>query len=95
MKIKYLGHASFLITSDSGTRIITDPYEATEQLTYDKIEESADIVTVSHDHFDHGNVAAIKGNPEVVKETAKVKGLEFKGVPKQQRRAAAMASGPS
>ena len=80
MKIKYLGHASFLITTDSGTRIITDPYETTEQLTYDKIEESADIVTVSHDHFDHGNVAVVKGNPEVVRGTAKVKGIEFKGV---------------
>ena len=26
MKIKWLGHASFLVTSDTGTRIITDPY---------------------------------------------------------------------
>ena len=26
MKIKWLGHAAFLITADSGTRIITDPY---------------------------------------------------------------------
>ena len=28
MKIKWLGHASFLITSDNGTRIITDPYKS-------------------------------------------------------------------
>ncbi len=27
MTIKFLGHASFLITSDEGVRIITDPYE--------------------------------------------------------------------
>ena len=26
MKIKWLGHSSFLITTDDGTKIITDPY---------------------------------------------------------------------
>ena len=59
MKIKWLGHASFLITSDTGTRIITDPYEITADLKYGEIKESADIVTVSHSHFDHNNVIEI------------------------------------
>jgi len=81
MKIKWLGHACFMITSDAGTRIITDPYAPNERLTYGEIKESADIVTVSHEHFDHNNVAAVKGNPEVVKGTAKVRGIEFKGIP--------------
>jgi len=70
-----------MITSDAGTRIITDPYAPNERLTYGEIKESADIVTVSHEHFDHNNVAAVKGNPEVVKGTAKVRGIEFKGIP--------------
>jgi len=81
MKIKWLGHASFLISSDSGARIITDPYEPNDKLRYGNINESADIVTVSHDHFDHGNVAAVKGNPQVVKDNARIEGIEFKGVP--------------
>lgn len=81
MKIKYLGHASFMITSDSGVRIITDPYETSEELTYEEITESADIVTVSHGHHDHSNIAAVRGNPEVVRGSARVKGLEFKGIP--------------
>ena len=81
MRIKYLGHASFLITSDAGIRIITDPYEVAEGLSYGEIQESADIVTVSHDHADHNNVTVVRGNPEVVRETAKVKGIEFKGIP--------------
>ena len=34
MKIKWLGHAAFLITSDSGTRIITDPYTTSKDLRY-------------------------------------------------------------
>jgi len=80
MKIKYLGHAAFMITSDTGTRIITDPYGARDDLRYGEIQESADIVTVSHEHFDHNNVATVRGNPEVVRGTAKVKGIEFKGI---------------
>jgi L-ascorbate metabolism protein UlaG (beta-lactamase superfamily) len=81
MKIKYLGHASFMITSDDGITIITDPFQTTQELTYDDIEESADIVTVSHDHFDHGNVAAVRGNPRVVRGSTKVGEIDFKAVP--------------
>jgi L-ascorbate metabolism protein UlaG (beta-lactamase superfamily) len=81
MKIKWLGHASFMITAETGTKIITDPYVTTEILNYGEIKESADIVTVSHEHTDHNNVAAVKGNPEVVRGTAKAKGIEFKGIP--------------
>jgi len=36
---------------------------------------------VSHEHGDHSNVAAVQGNPQVVKETEKVKEIEFKGIP--------------
>ena len=82
MKIKWLGHASFLITSDTGTRIITDPYTVGMGISYGEIKESADIVLVSHGHGDHNNVAAVKGNPEVVKEAVSktVKGIAIKGV---------------
>ena len=81
MKIKWLGHASFLITSDTGTRIITDPYETNDRIRYGKINEAADIVTVSHGHSDHNNVAAVRGNPEVVKGTTEAKGIMVKGIP--------------
>ena len=81
MKIQWLGHATFLITSEGGVRIITDPYEPNDKLRYGAINEPADIATVSHEHFDHGNVAAVKGSPQVVKDSAKVKGIKFKGIP--------------
>ena len=81
MKVKWLGHASFMITSDTGTRIITDPYETKDTLAYGEIGEAADIVTVSHEHGDHNNAAAVSGNPKVVKSTTEVKGIKFKGVP--------------
>ena len=82
MKIKWLGLASFLITSDSGTRIITDPYETGGDLSYREIRESADIVTVSHDHFDHNNVAAIRGNPQIFRKVGKadIEGIRFRGI---------------
>ena len=81
MKVKWLGHACFMITSEAGTRIIIDPYEPQGNIKYGEIHESAEIVVVTHDHFDHNNVAVVRGKPEVVKGTARVKGIEFKGVP--------------
>ena len=83
MRIKWLGHASFLLTSEDGTRVICDPYSCGGGIDYGAIEESADVVTVSHKHGDHDNVAAVKGKPEVVDTpgSRKVKGIEFKGVP--------------
>ncbi len=83
MKVKWLGHAAFLITSEGGTRIVTDPYQAGFMgVDYGPIEEAADIVLVSHDHPDHNHVAGVPGNPEVVKGAGRhqVKGIEFKGV---------------
>jgi L-ascorbate metabolism protein UlaG (beta-lactamase superfamily) len=81
MKIKYLAHSSFLITADDGTKVITDPYTAGQGFKYAPIEETADIVTVSHDHGDHNNTAGIKGNPQVVRESGTYKGITFKAVP--------------
>jgi len=84
MKVKWLGHAAFLITSDEGTRIVTDPYEpGTFGLDYGKIEDAADIVVVSHDHADHNYVKGVPGSPQVVKGNGShtAKGIEFKGIP--------------
>lgn len=82
MKVQWLGHASFMITSDAGTKIITDPYTPGGPLAYGEIKESADIVTVSHEHFDHNNVASVGGNPEVVRGAGakEVKGIGFNGI---------------
>lgn len=82
MKIKYLGHSAFVVTSDAGVKIITDPYETGPDLTYGEITESADVVTVSHGHHDHCNVAAVKGSPEVVRQAGRsaAKDIEFNGI---------------
>ncbi len=82
MKIKWLGHASFLITSDAGVKLITDPYEPIMGMNYKPIDESADIVTVSHGHGDHNNVAAVRGNPKVIDKSTpvEVKGIKISGI---------------
>lgn len=82
MKIKWLGHACFLITSGGGLRVITDPYAVGGGINYSPIHETADVVVVSHDHGDHNNVAAVQGKPEVVKGTGTniAKDIQFKGI---------------
>ena len=82
MKIKWLGHACFLITSRDGLRVITDPYAVGGGINYSPIKETADVVVVSHDHGDHSNVSTVQGKPEVVKGsgTKTARGIQFKGI---------------
>lgn len=85
MVIQWLGHASFLIVAADGTKIVTDPYEPGAfggGITYGPIEIPADIVTVSHDHADHGYVDGLPNHFSVVSRpgSTNVKGMEFKGV---------------
>jgi L-ascorbate metabolism protein UlaG (beta-lactamase superfamily) len=98
MKVKWLGHACFLLTSDGGLRIITDPYTAgVYGLDYAPPSETADIVTVSHDHADHNNVAAVKGNPRVVQGAGsqEAKGIQFKGVASAHDQSSGKERGPN
>lgn len=85
MKIKWLGHASFLISAKSGHKILTDPYKSGSfggAVGYEKIYEHADIVLVSHDHDDHNEVSSLPGDPVVFKGAGdhEAKGFKFKGV---------------
>ena len=80
MEIKWHGHSCFEITSEEGIVIVTDPYNGS--YGYPVPDLTADIVTVSHAHRDHNNVAAVKGEPEVVKGVGEhiCKGMQFYGV---------------
>lgn len=77
VKVKFLGHAGFQITSEKGKVIIADPWLTGNPLTSCKLEEivKADFVLVTHDHFDHvadvGSIvkatgATLIGAPETV-----------------------------
>lgn len=65
MLIKWLGHASFEI-STGDTRIITDPFN--ERLGYPMLPREAEIVTISHQHWDHNAAECIAGQPQIIAE---------------------------
>ena len=91
MKIKWLGHSSFLISSEQGIRIITDPFgrgflnlpALFWRMNYKETDKEADVITISHHHWDHSHWEGVGGKPAVISETgiSEVKGITFKGVP--------------
>ena len=64
MNIKWYGHSCFLLTSESGVRILTDP--CAPEVGYDLHDIECDAVTVSHRHFDHSYLEAAVGMPSVI-----------------------------
>ena len=80
MKIQYLGHSSFKLTESTGTSVVCDPYSPEVGFAMKKV--SADAVTVSHNHFDHDNVAAVGGNPRIIDKEASydLPGVEINAV---------------
>lgn len=85
MKIKWLGHAAFAITSEKGKVLITDPYEAgayNNALRYPPIRMQADFLTISHDHADHNSTKGITGNPKIFNRTGldEAKDIKVKGI---------------
>ncbi|HPG92196.1 MAG TPA: MBL fold metallo-hydrolase [Clostridia bacterium] len=52
MNIKWLGHSCFLLTANSGKKILIDPFDG--EISIPKTE--ADIVITSHNHWDHNAV---------------------------------------
>ncbi len=85
MKIQWLGHSMFLITTSSGKKIVIDPYQPgsfSGAVGYGAFNEPADVVLMSHDHADHGYSKGIAGNPMLLKGPGKfvAAGIEFRGV---------------
>lgn len=79
MEIRHLGHSCFEI-KNKNISIVTDPYSPETGLKMPKTK--ANIVTVSHDHYDHNNVGAIESayaekGPFVVDSAG---GYEIEGV---------------
>ncbi|ADL08894.1 MBL fold metallo-hydrolase [Thermosediminibacter oceani] len=81
MKIRWFGHACFLLESQTGTKIVTDPFDGSVGYKIPKVE--ADVVTVSHDHYDHNYVEAVQGDPTIIKAPGEYStgGVTIKGIP--------------
>jgi L-ascorbate metabolism protein UlaG (beta-lactamase superfamily) len=58
MEITYLGHSCFKIVGKRGS-ILTDPFDPSK-VGIKLGKQDADVVTVSHDHFDHNYTAIMK-----------------------------------
>ncbi len=67
MIITWIGHSCFKIqdkTGSEGVTVVTDPFD--KKVGFKAPNFEADIVTVSHDHYDHNNANALRGDPFVV-----------------------------
>ena len=63
MEITWLGHSCFKLRDKQAT-LITDPYSP--DIGYSLGKQSADVVTLSHQHPGHSFAQGINGNPKVV-----------------------------
>ena len=59
MLIRHIGHAEFLIETESGMRMVTDPYG--DGCGYPVRKLRADTALVSHGHHDHNAVENLEG----------------------------------
>ncbi|MFA4999980.1 MAG: MBL fold metallo-hydrolase [Patescibacteria group bacterium] len=78
MIITWQGHSCFKIQDKigpDGVTVATDPFNKESGLKVPNFE--ADIVTVSHQHADHNNISALRGDPFIIDCAGE---YDFKGV---------------
>jgi len=91
MKITWLGHSCFLVEDSKGTKVITDPFDVDPKhfegrgLKFDYPSISgvqADIVLISHGHFDHNAAGVVDGSPTIIRDPGdfEVAGVTVRGV---------------
>lgn len=79
MKIRWRGHASFIIETQNQT-IVTDPFD--KKVGYPLEPLAADLVTISHEHYDHNAPETLKGRPHLIKGSGlhELSGISIRGV---------------
>jgi L-ascorbate metabolism protein UlaG (beta-lactamase superfamily) len=79
LKASWFGQSCFLCEGQ-GIRLVTDPPAA--EVGYQLPQMAIDVATVSHGHFDHNNVKALRGAPAVINTPGvhEVKGLRVEGL---------------
>jgi L-ascorbate metabolism protein UlaG (beta-lactamase superfamily) len=86
MQIQYYGHSCFKITTKPAGRgkedatVFIDPFDKAIGLR--PPQGNANLVLVSHDHHDHNNIAALKGDPHIINIPGEysVRGINILGV---------------
>ncbi len=60
VKLTWHGHATFVLVSPTGLRILTDP--RAPKTGYDRLSQGpVDLVAISHDHYDHNWLEGLSG----------------------------------
>ena len=88
MRITWYGHAAFAIegspSNGNTVKVILDPYNYPDCGGYLPVDDSADVVSVSHDNQRyHSDVSTIRGEPvilealEIVGASRTIQGVEF------------------
>jgi len=79
LELAWYGQSMFRI-SGGGITVVCDPTAPETGYRYEPV--TADVVLVSHDHFDHSHLAGVQGEPTVLKAggTSVINGLEVTGI---------------
>ncbi len=84
MNIVWHGHSLFQITTNpqknSAVKIVIDPYDKSIGLRVPRLE--ADILLVTHQHYDHNNIKAVSGNPFLIESPGEydIKNVFIEGI---------------
>ncbi|MCI0531945.1 MAG: MBL fold metallo-hydrolase [candidate division Zixibacteria bacterium] len=78
MKIEWFGHAFFLLSGEIDIAI--DPFKDLNGYPNPKVK--ADVVLITHSHFDHNQPQVVEGEPEIIREygSKEVKGVGIQGI---------------
>mgnify|MGYP000598557157 CR=1 FL=1 len=63
--LTWLGQSCFALQSPGGVTVLMDPFGKTIGYPVGKV--SANVVTISHEHFDHNNLEMATGSPLVIR----------------------------
>ena len=80
MQIIWCGHSCFMIKTNEGKRILIDPFNIS--LGYDTHFPKCDLITISHNHFDHSYVNKINADTKIINTCGDFKFdfLQLKGI---------------
>jgi L-ascorbate metabolism protein UlaG (beta-lactamase superfamily) len=78
LRIRWLGHSAFLVSAEH--TVLLDPFAIPKDpslqsrgmvFDYPPIDKvAADLVLISHEHFDHNGSEVVEGSPQVIRSTA-------------------------